>query len=108
MPRGENLNRDRKPGPGTPKGMKNRVTTNLKATVEEAFDRLGGVSWLVKLAKSDPAVFCQLLSKLLPKSIELGGTLKHKHELNFRSRLEDAKLRTMEGTQSAGSSEQVC
>jgi hypothetical protein len=43
--------------------MKNRVTTNLKATVEEAFDRLGGVSWLVKLAKSDPAVFCQLLSK---------------------------------------------
>jgi len=92
MPRGENLGRDRRPGPGRPKGMKNRVATNLKTAVEEAFDRLGGVAWLVELAKEDPAAFCSLLGRLIPKQIEQSGTLNVEVH-DFRSRLEAARKR---------------
>jgi hypothetical protein len=108
MPRGENLNRDRKPGPGRPKGLKNRLTVELKQMIEGALEEVGGQAYLVSLAKKRPELFCQLLSKLLPKSVDLGGTLKHKHELNFRSRLESARQRAMEETQRPVSSEQVC
>ena len=94
MPRGDNLGRDRQLGPGRPKGMKNRVATNLKTAVEEAFDRLGGVAWLVELAKEDPAAFCSLLGRLIPKQIEQSGSI----DVNvLRDRLESAKKRASGG-----------
>ena len=54
------------PGPGRPKGSVNRTTAALKEALLEAFDRGGGVDWLLALMKSEPKTFASLLSRLIP------------------------------------------
>jgi len=59
------------PGPGRPKGVRNKLT-NLRDAVIEAFDRVGGADYLVKLAngtQSDRAAFVSLMNKVLPTQI---------------------------------------
>ena len=71
MPRGENLERDRKPGPGRPKGMQNRVTVELKQMIEGALNKVGGQKYLETIALKKPEVFLPLVSRLLPKNVEV-------------------------------------
>ena len=54
---------------GSRKGIPNRTTQNIKEAIEGAFDRLGGVDYLVHVGQSDPRTFCALLSKLLPTKL---------------------------------------
>ena len=54
---------------GSRKGIPNRTTQNIKEAIEGAFDRLGGVDYLVTVGKNDPRTFCALLSKLLPTKL---------------------------------------
>lgn len=59
------------PGPGRPKGVRNKLT-NLRDAVLEAFDTVGGPAYLVKLAQgtqSDRAAFVGLVSKVLPTQV---------------------------------------
>jgi hypothetical protein len=56
---------------GRPRGVKNKLT-NLRDAVLEAFDKVGGVDYLVKLAngtQSDRAAFTSLMNKVLPTQI---------------------------------------
>lgn len=56
---------------GRPKGVRNKLT-NLRDAVLEAFDEVGGVKYLVKLAEgtqSDRAAFVSLMNKVLPSQI---------------------------------------
>jgi hypothetical protein len=65
-------NSARKPpaaGKGRPKGSKNKTTANIKAAIEEAFDKAGGVDYLVRLAAEDPRTFCSLVGKVIPTTI---------------------------------------
>jgi hypothetical protein len=59
-----------KPGPGRPKGSRNKVTGAAKDIIAEAAERLGGVDRLVKWAKEDAqnerAYWSQIFPKLLP------------------------------------------
>lgn len=58
-------------GTGRPKGVRNKLT-NLRDAVIEAFDRVGGADYLVKLAEgtqSDRAAFVSLMNKVLPTQI---------------------------------------
>lgn len=58
-------------GTGRPKGVKNKLT-NLREAVLEAFDQVGGVQYLARLAEgtqSDRAAFVGLVSKVLPTQI---------------------------------------
>jgi len=41
------------------------------SSVLEVFDKLGGVSWLLIEAQADPKAFLALLSKMIPKSVQL-------------------------------------
>lgn len=66
----ENLKRTA--GPGRPKGAKNKLSMSVKMAIEEAFEKAGGVKYLVKLADEHPAVFCQLLGRLIPPTIPEG------------------------------------
>lgn len=65
---------------GRPKGVRNQVTI-LRDAVLKAFDKAGGVDYLVKLAngtQSDRAAFTGLLAKVLPTQINAnvdGGIL---------------------------------
>lgn len=56
---------------GRPKGVRNKLT-NLREAVLEAFDQVGGVQYLARLAEgtqSDRAAFVGLVSKVLPTQI---------------------------------------
>ncbi|AEK58486.1 conserved hypothetical protein [Acidithiobacillus caldus SM-1] len=44
----------------------NRTTAALKEALLEAFDRGGGVDWLLALMKDEPKTFASLLSRLIP------------------------------------------
>ena len=54
---------------GSRKGIPNRTTQNIKEAIEGAFDRLGGVDYLVTVGRNDPRTFCALLSRLLPTKL---------------------------------------
>ncbi len=56
-------------GPGRPKGLPNKVTQSVKEAIENAFQELGGMSYLVHVGRSDPRTFCALLGKLLPTKL---------------------------------------
>ena len=59
------------PGPGRPRGVRNKLT-NLRDAVIQAFDEVGGAQYLVKLAQgtqSDRAAFTSLVAKVLPTQI---------------------------------------
>ena len=65
-------NRGSKPGErrgGRKKGVPNKFTADVRAAIEQAFNRAGGVDYLVQVAKDDPRVFCTLLAKVLPTQI---------------------------------------
>lgn len=60
---------------GRQKGTPNRITTDVRTAIQEAFIEAGGVNYLKGIAKSDPAVFCRLLGMTLPKDVHLTGAL---------------------------------
>ena len=59
-------------GNGRPKGAKNKLSMSVKLAIEEAFEKAGGVKYLVKVAESNPQVFCALLARLIPPTIPDG------------------------------------
>ena len=64
------------PGPGRPKGSKNKFT-DLKNAFLEAFEELNGTEGLVKWAdKNDRnrAQFYQMITKMLPSNVSLDHT----------------------------------
>jgi hypothetical protein len=54
---------------GRKKGVPNKITADIRAAVVEAFDRAGGVDYLVKLASIDPRTFCGLVGKVIPLQV---------------------------------------
>lgn len=64
--------RGRKTG-GRTKGSANRMTRDVKSAIEGAFHDAGGRNYLATVAKDNPAVFCTLLGKILPKEITGAG-----------------------------------
>lgn len=54
---------------GRKAGTPNKVTAEVKDAILKAFDNAGGVSYLEGVAKENPAVFCQLLGKVLPLQV---------------------------------------
>lgn len=54
---------------GRQKGTPNKTTANVRAVLEEAFERMGGVDKLVKWAEAEPTEFYKLYAKLLPVQV---------------------------------------
>lgn len=69
---------DGTPGPGRKKGVPNKLTMEIKDAIKQAFDEVGGVEYLKRVAVEEPKVFCALISKIVPA--EIAGTLTHKGE----------------------------
>ena len=57
------------PGSGRKKGTPNKVNALLKDQILQALDELGGVAYLVKLAKENPTAFSALLGRILPTQV---------------------------------------
>ena len=62
-----------KPGPGRPKGSRNKVTAAAKDAIAEAAEKLGGTNRIVSWAKEDPlnerAFWATIYPKLLPLQV---------------------------------------
>lgn len=75
-----------KPGPGRPKGLKNKVTRDIKEALLEAFNspEIGGVQGLIKFGSQprNQAKFFEFVMKLLPNDHRVtgadGGEIVHK------------------------------
>ena len=64
MPRG-----GKRPGSGRKKGGTNKITSDVKQAILEAFNAFGGVEYLCAVAREDPKAFCALLGKLIPAKV---------------------------------------
>ena len=64
-------------GQGRPKGVPNKLTSDVKAMILAALDKAGGVDYLVAQADTNPVAFMTLLGKVLPLQMtgEGGGAL---------------------------------
>lgn len=66
----------KRPGAGRPKGVPNKLSASIKDAIKQAFDKVGGPAYLIKIAETNPAVFCTLIGKLVPTELsteESGG-----------------------------------
>jgi hypothetical protein len=54
---------------GRRKGTPNKTTAELKTAILKALDNVGGVDYLTTVAKEQPNVFCTLLGKVLPLTV---------------------------------------
>ena len=57
---------------GRPKGSPNRITVQMREAFSMALDELGGVEYLVKFGQQNPKAFITLLSKMLPRELNVG------------------------------------
>jgi hypothetical protein len=74
-------------GKGRKKGAKNKTPTTLKNAFLEAFESIGGVQSLQAWAEDNKTEFYKIMSKILPKELELtgagGGPIRSKVEIVF-------------------------
>ena len=61
---------------GRTKGTPNKATVKVKEAILNAFEEVGGESYLVLVAKSDPRTFCTLLGRVMPAEM--------KHEIEIK------------------------
>jgi hypothetical protein len=78
---------------GRKKGVPNKLTTDVRNAINEAFDRAGGIDYLVNLATSDPRTFCTLLGKIVPTQIagDEDAPIKHVLEVSWAMRSKDSE-----------------
>ncbi len=62
---------------GRQAGTPNKLTLGVKEAIQKAFVEVGGEDYLVKVAHENPAVFCHLLSRLLPTHVDFDGSIRN-------------------------------
>ena len=55
---------------GRKKGIPNKFTGDLREAIMNAFTKVGGEDYLVKVARQNPQVFCALLARILPLQLQ--------------------------------------
>lgn len=56
-------------GAGRKPGVPNKITTDVRNAIVEAFELAGGVQYLQSLVATDPKAFCTLLGKTVPTMV---------------------------------------
>lgn len=60
-------------GKGRPKGAVNKVTKTIREAIEASFIKVGGATYLAKMAEEQPVAYMTLLGKIIPQQMELAG-----------------------------------
>ena len=60
---------------------KRLLSPEIKDGILEAFEQVGGVDYLVELAKVDPPTFCRLLAAIIPSQIKASVTVTNTLDL---------------------------
>lgn len=73
---------------GRKPGVPNKLTRDIRAMIQEAVDGLGGAERMIAWAKSSPvaeqAFWTQVMPKILPKEVNLGGQVGNPLALGIR------------------------
>jgi len=101
--RGENLKGRRLPNAGRRKGSPNKTTLALREAILQSFNERGGVNWLNELPDE---IFASLVARILPKAMELSGSLEA--NINFRDRLASAREKAQSTVVSLDHLRKVC
>ena len=59
-------------GKGRPKGVKNKLTMQVKEMILAALDKAGGIEYLAHQADENPSAFLSLVGKVLPLQVTNG------------------------------------
>lgn len=59
-----------KKGPGRPKGAANKITRDIRLAISQAFDKAGGVDYLVTQSRENPQAFMTLIGKIIPAEVK--------------------------------------
>lgn len=65
-------------GVGRKKGVPNKVTADVKAMVLQALSDAGGSEYLLEQANKNPGPFLALVGKVIPKDLNVSGSIEHK------------------------------
>lgn len=76
---------------GRKAGVPNRLTTSVKEAIEGAFDKVGGVDYLVEMAEKQPVAFMGLLGKVLPAQINANVTGTEKRTVVLQFGIQDSQ-----------------
>jgi hypothetical protein len=60
-------------GKGRPKGVPNKLTTEVKQMILDALEGAGGVDYLIRQAEEKPVAFLALVGKVLPLQVTGAG-----------------------------------
>jgi hypothetical protein len=82
--------------PGTPKpansgrksNVSNKITRDIREMIRAVLDKVGGVSYLVKQAESNPTAFLTLVGKIIPTQINAAVDKREIAELSRDELLE--------------------
>lgn len=83
---------------GRPRGSRNKLGGDLREAVQQAFQNVGGIAYLERLAVREPKVFAQLVGKCIPK--EVHTTLDQRIDLSVL--IEDARQRVVKMSHELG------
>lgn len=70
----------KRPNAGRPKGVPNKITTDIKQMILEALHAAhdeGGLGYLTKQAKDIPNSFITLLGKIIPSEVKMESKNEH-------------------------------
>jgi hypothetical protein len=72
------------------------ITPEIKNGIIEAFDQVGGVDYLIEIARRDPPTFCRLLAAIIPSEIKASVATTNKLDLGKAMLEADQRLATIE------------
>jgi hypothetical protein len=68
-----------------------RLKSEIKAGILQAFEQVGGVDYLVEIAKRDPPTFARLLAQVLPTEIK--AEINNTHHIDLGQAMLEAERR---------------
>ena len=78
---------------------KRLLTPEIKDGILEAFEQVGGVEYLVELARVDPPTFCRLLAAIILSEIKASVTVTNTLDLGQAMIEANQRLATIEHDQ---------
>jgi hypothetical protein len=72
-----------------------KLKAEIKAGILQAFEQVGGVDYLVEIARRDPPTFCRLLAQVLPTEIKAEISSTHRIDLGQAMLEANERLKTI-------------
>lgn len=95
-----------KPGPGRPKGSKNKITLSMKEAFIAAYESIGGEDALAEWAKQNQTEFYKICARMIPANVE--GSIQHEHTHEHRAVSEiDRRIGELLGERATGDSQET-